>query len=106
LYPSISESGLLTAHFIVRKAAHFSEYGILAFLAARAFAGSRHAWVQRRWFGWAVLLVVVYSLSDEFHQSFVASRTGSIYDSLIDMAGGLFGAALYWAWRRRVSSKQ
>jgi VanZ family protein len=36
-----------------------------------------------------VVLVVVYALIDEYHQSFVPSRTGTIYDSLIDMAGGL-----------------
>jgi VanZ family protein len=34
-------------------------------------------------------LVVVYALADEYHQSFVPSRTASIYDSLIDMIGGL-----------------
>ena len=34
-------------------------------------------------------LVVVYALLDEYHQSFVPSRTASIFDSLIDMAGGL-----------------
>jgi len=33
--------------------------------------------------------VVVYAWIDEYHQSFVPSRTASIFDSLIDMAGGL-----------------
>jgi len=36
-----------------------------------------------------VTLIVVYALVDEYHQSFVPSRTASIFDSLIDMAGGL-----------------
>jgi VanZ family protein len=36
-----------------------------------------------------MLLVVIYALLDEFHQSFVPSRTASIYDSAIDVAGGL-----------------
>jgi VanZ family protein len=36
-----------------------------------------------------VTLVVINALLDEYHQSFVPSRTASIYDSLIDMAGGL-----------------
>jgi len=36
-----------------------------------------------------LLLVVIYGLLDEFHQSFVPSRTASIYDSMIDIAGGL-----------------
>jgi VanZ family protein len=36
-----------------------------------------------------LLLVVIYALLDEFHQSFVPSRTASVYDSAIDIAGGL-----------------
>ena len=34
-------------------------------------------------------MVVICALLDEFHQSFVPSRTASIYDSAIDVAGGL-----------------
>jgi VanZ family protein len=99
LVPSISDETLLTVHFLVRKAAHFTEYAVLAVLASRAFAGSKREWLRRRWFAFAVGLVAVYSLSDEFHQTFVASRTGSIYDSMVDTAGGLAGAVVYW-WRK------
>lgn len=35
------------------------------------------------------MLVVTFALVDEYHQSFVATRTASIFDSLIDIAGGL-----------------
>jgi VanZ family protein len=48
---------------------------------------------------------VVYALSDEFHQSFVASRTGSIYDSLIDISGGLAALVFYYRRRARRSLK-
>jgi VanZ family protein len=37
----------------------------------------------------ALSFVVCYALFDEFRQSFVPSRTASIYDSLIDISGGL-----------------
>jgi len=37
----------------------------------------------------SLALIVTYALIDEYHQSFVPSRTASIYDSMIDMAGGL-----------------
>jgi len=33
LFPQISEAEIETAHFVVRKAAHFAEYAILAFFA-------------------------------------------------------------------------
>jgi VanZ family protein len=50
--------------------------------------------LRRRWFLVALLLIAVYALLDEYHQSFVPSRTGTIYDSLIDTAGGLTGLIL------------
>jgi VanZ family protein len=89
LFPNISEARLAAVHFLTRKAAHFSEYAVLAFLARRAFISSSHAFLQWYWFQLGLLLVVSYGLLDEFHQSFVPSRTASIYDSLIDIAGGL-----------------
>lgn len=89
LFPDLSESRLAEIHFLTRKAAHFTEYAILAFFARRALVTSANAFIQRRWFELALLLVTCYALLDEFHQSFVPSRTASIYDSAIDVAGGL-----------------
>lgn len=80
---------MAAAHFLTRKAGHFTEYAVLAFLARRAFITSTHRFLQRYWFQLGLLLVVIYGLLDEFHQSFVPSRTASIYDSAIDVAGGL-----------------
>lgn len=89
LFPGYSEAELTSLHVLVRKVGHFLEYAVLAFLARRAFISSTHLFIRRRWFELALLLVVVNSLLDEWHQSFVPSRTGSIYDSFIDIAGGL-----------------
>jgi VanZ family protein len=83
LFPNTSAETLATIHFITRKVAHFTEYAILGFLAARAFRTSP------RWFLISAVLVVVYALLDEYHQSFVPSRTASVFDSFIDMAGGI-----------------
>jgi VanZ family protein len=76
-------------HFITRKIAHFTEYAILGFLAARAFRTSPRPAISSRWFLISASLIVMFALLDEFHQTFVPTRTGSIYDSLIDIAGGL-----------------
>ncbi|HMF56530.1 MAG TPA: VanZ family protein [Pyrinomonadaceae bacterium] len=100
LFPNISDERVQLVHFIVRKLAHFSEYAVLALLAARAFINSSHDAINRNWFLISLLLIAVYALSDEFHQSFVATRTASIYDSMIDSSGGLV-ALLLLAWRRR-----
>ncbi len=89
LFPNLSEARLAAIHFLTRKAGHFSEFAILAFLARRAFVTSSRAFIQTYWFQLALLLVAIYALLDEFHQSFVPTRTPSIYDSAIDVAGGL-----------------
>jgi VanZ family protein len=88
-YPTLSEAKVAAIHLALRKLGHFTEYAVLAFLARRAFITSSRSLLRNRWFQLGLLLVVVYALLDEFHQSFVPSRTASIYDSAIDIAGGL-----------------
>ncbi len=105
LFPDISDEKIALAHFVTRKIAHFLEYGLLAFLAARAFSSSSNQLLRRRWFLISLLLVVIYSLTDEYHQSFVPSRGASIYDSLIDTLGGLTALLLYSAWRSKRKTK-
>lgn len=95
LFPNLSEARLAVVHFLTRKGAHFMEYALLAFLARRAFITSSNAFVRQYWFQLGLLLVVAYALLDEFHQRFVPSRTGSIYDSAIDIAGGLTVLLIY-----------
>lgn len=102
--PGMSEESLALAHFIVRKLSHLTEYAILGLLAGRAFVRSTHQSLRRRWFLFALLLVAFYALSDEFHQLFVPSRTGSIYDSLIDITGGLTALSLLALWKKKSSA--
>ena len=42
-------------------------------------------------FALGVAIVMVYGLSDEFHQSFVPMRDASIYDVFADIIGGMLG---------------
>jgi len=95
LFPATSPERLELIHLLVRKASHFTEYAILGFLAFRAFSTSPNPGLRRRWFLASLILIVLYALLDEYHQSFVPSRTASIFDSLIDATGGL--AALLMA---------
>lgn len=79
-------------HF-VRKAAHMTEYAILAILL--------YIWMRRwrksriRTAGLAAVSAVLYACSDECHQLFVAGRAGRINDVLIDSAGAVLGLALF-----------
>lgn len=104
VYPGVTQEQFEAIHFYLRKAAHFTEYALLGLLLFRAFrAGAITSW---RW-NWALgslLVVVLYALTDEYHQTFTRHRVGSIYDSLTDIAGGAFALLALWLVRRRRGS--
>jgi VanZ family protein len=103
VYPAVTREEFGLIHFYIRKAAHFTEYAVLALLLFRAFrSGAIERW---RW-SWTIgslLVVVVYALLDEYHQTFTGRRTGAVYDSLIDISGGVVCLFLIWLARRRRS---
>jgi len=101
LFPNARSESLALFHLFVRKAGHLTEYAIFATLAARAFRASWHAWLRRHWFWVSLLLAIFYALSDEFHQSFVPSRTASIHDCLIDSVGALIALTIIWLRHRK-----
>ena len=72
--------------FLVRKAGHMAVFGILALLLWWALA-STSAWRQP--WAWSVALAVLYAITDEFHQGFVAGRHESAVAVGIDAAGAL-----------------
>jgi VanZ family protein len=101
IFPSLTEEQFQSLHFIIRKTGHFTEYGILALLLFHAFRfGSATSW-KRSWAIYSFLIIVVYALSDEYHQTLTETRTGSIYDSLTDIAGGFTALFLLWLARRK-----
>jgi VanZ family protein len=96
LYGNISLLAFEHLHFLVRKSAHFFSYGLLsgfAFFTWRATLPEVRRW-SARWCTLALLLTLLAGSMDEFHQTFVASRTPAPWDVMIDMAGALFFQAL------------
>jgi len=102
----MSEGQLAGVHFLTRKASHLAEYAILAFLARRAFAQSSRVFIRYWWFEMALILVVLCSFVDEFHQSFDPSRSASILDCVIDVVGGLSVLFLFRIYDRRSSRNE
>jgi VanZ family protein len=99
-YPDISAATLEFAHACVRKAAHFTEYGVLALLGVRAFSRPRRGQLFR--FRWVlpVIIVAVVAMLDEFNQSFEPSRTSSPWDVALDILGGIVMTLVCYAiWR-------
>jgi VanZ family protein len=106
LFPTLSETRLATLHFLTRKLAHFTEYAVLAFLARRAFISSSNQFLRRKWFQLGLALIVIYALLDEFHQRFEPTRTASIYDSCIDVVGGLTVLLFCKLWSTQVERRK
>ena len=99
LLPQANSPTLEWLQFLIRKCAHFTEYFIFGFLLLRAVRGEHNGWKLR----WALLALVIaagYSALDEFHQSFVPSRTASPWDSLLDTFGAAAAQVVMWAIAR------
>ena len=85
-------------HFYIRKGGHVFGYGLLSILLFRAWRETLPIVTGAKWtLRWATLAVlgtaVVASL-DEWHQSFIPSRTGTPRDVLLDTCAGIAAQAL------------
>jgi len=110
LVPGISSEAEGRVRFVIRKGGHVSEYAVLALLLARALrsgAGPGSPRGHRVWVWGAWGLATAYAFTDEFHQSFHASRQGSLIDVGIDSMGAAVGVLVFvwglgwWTRRRR-----
>jgi VanZ family protein len=100
LHIHLTPQTFATIHFLVRKVAHCTEYGIFGLLLYHSF-DPRHPerWNPRSAFG-ALVVAGLFSLADEYHQSFVPGRTASLVDCGIDTAGAFLGMVLLYRSRR------
>ena len=92
LKPDISPEALASIHFIVRKCAHLGEYAVLALLLLRAailMTNLKPSLAILYVSVWVACLIV--ATTDEFHQTFVASRGASARDIMIDSGGAILG---------------
>ena len=102
--PQISFATLNAIQLGIRKLGHLTEYAILAMLLWRALrSGTRWQMKMSILFLVAALASAIFAASDEFHQSFVPSRTASPNDVMIDICGALIGllSCLMFAARKR-----
>ena len=69
----------------VRKTAHFCIYLILGLLVFNCFE------IDKKYILYAILICLLYSITDEIHQLFVPGRSGEVLDMFIDTAGATLG---------------
>ena len=99
LFPRASAETLERLHSLIRKSVHLTEYFVFSFLLLRAIRGNHRGW-RMHWAIVALTIAAGYSALDEFHQSFVPSRTASPWDSLLDTSGAAIAQVLLWLWFR------
>jgi VanZ family protein len=102
LKPDISTAAIVQTQLLLRKAAHVAEYAILAMLLWRALRLGA-GWRARRSFLFIAVwfACTIFAVSDEFHQSFIASRTASLNDVVTDSLGTAIGLAVCLAIAQR-----
>ena len=90
-------------NFVLRKFGHFVGYGILCLLIFRAL---RNTWQGTlvRWTLLSITITAVIASLDEWHQTFLPSRTGRVRDVVLDTVGAIclqaIGLALIYARRQ------
>lgn len=79
----------------LRKVAHASVYFVLAFIVCILFT---FIFDHKKYLISCLIalgIAIIFAVTDEYHQTFVAGRTGQTIDVLIDSAGALAGVLFY-----------
>lgn len=91
-------------HFYIRKSGHVFGYGTLSILLFRAWRATLPALNNVSWtFRWAnisILGTALVASLDEWHQSFIPSRTGTVRDVVLDTCAGIAAQVLVLLWLR------
>jgi VanZ family protein len=99
LFPDATPAVLGLMNAGIRKAMHVLEFGVLALLWYRALRPAQGNWN-------AQVGMVAFALSaafagvDEFHQTFVPSRTGQLVDVGWDSLGAALALIAYYVFQR------
>jgi VanZ family protein len=97
-------------HFYIRKTGHVIGYGILSILLFRAWHATLPAMNDAKWtLRWstiAVLGTAIVASLDEWHQSFIPSRTGRWQDVVLDTSAGIAAQVLIFLWCKSFGKSQ
>ena len=92
-------------HFYIRKSGHVVGYAMLSWLLFRAWRATLPAAASVRWkLRWAriaILGTALVATLDEWHQSFIPSRTGRWQDVVLDTSAGIAAQILIFLYWKR-----
>lgn len=94
-------------HHDLRKAGHIIGYAMLSLFFFRAWKSTLPAvdWApwSVRWAGISWVMTALVASLDEWHQSYLPSRTGTFWDVILDSTAALAMQIIIWLFWRRVS---
>jgi VanZ family protein len=92
-------------HFYIRKSGHVIGYGTLSILLFRAWRATLPVLGGVKWtFRWANIAILGTALVaslDEWHQSFIPTRTGTVRDVVLDTCAGIAAQLLIFLWLKK-----
>jgi VanZ family protein len=110
LYPllhclfGVEPANFLTWHFFIRKTGHFVGYFTLSWLLFRAwrdtFPHPGRNW-SIQWARISFFMAALVACLDEWHQSYLPSRTGNLHDVLLDSTAALIAQVVLCLILRR-----
>ena len=91
------------------KLVHLVYFAAFAFFTALAFFGikapeNKDAWVKRIFL--PALVISLYGIIDEIHQSFVPGRSPSFFDWCADTIGAIMGSVLFYFLVKALSTRK
>lgn len=91
-------AAIVSFHTIFRKLAHVVTYFVLGVLSINALYVTKKPTSRREFYYLSLLsfcFCIIYSISDEFHQTFIPGRSGEARDVMIDSIGAFAGIFIY-----------
>jgi len=114
LYPichflfGVTRARFLVWNFYIRKSGHFVGYFTMSFLLFRSWRATLPQFGSGRWalrWAWVAWLMTTFIASmDEWHQTFIPGRTGTVHDVVLDSSAALTAQILIFILSR-ISSK-
>ena len=95
LFGPISTAHWAEVHHLIRKTGHFVGYGVVSMAFFYSWRQTLLRMAGKHWTLWrrasvlAVLCTLLVAILDEYHQSFLPSRTSSPIDVCIDLCGAI-----------------
>lgn len=91
----------------LRTLAHFSLYFLLGLFLMSAMImsfGHKKSFVYL--FVLTLILILMYALSDEYHQSFIPGRSAQFVDIVVDFSGGLLASGIVCLVDKKIRNKK